>query len=71
MLFFTLTCRDGVEGSDLVNIKAYPSNHRLVSSLSSSRLVAVVSSSDLGGGGGGGGEGGGTRSRSGSASMIY
>ncbi|CAN0133072.1 unnamed protein product, partial [Laminaria digitata] len=35
------------QGSDLMNITAYPSNHRLVSSMSSSKLVAVISSSDL------------------------
>lgn len=64
------------QGSDLMNLTAYPTNHRLVSSLSSGKLVAVVSSSDLqlmkglGQGGESGKEGGGmTRSRSGS--YIY
>eukprot|EP00903_Cladosiphon_okamuranus_P016207 g14955.t1 len=60
------------QGSDLMNLTAYPTNHRLVSSLSSSKLVAVVSSTDLYlmKAGVEPGEGGGmTRSRSGS--YIY
>ncbi|CAM9206663.1 unnamed protein product [Ascophyllum nodosum] len=59
-------------GSDLMNIKTYPSNHRLVSSLSSSRLVAVISSSDLlGDQREGMGTRTGMRSRTSSASLIY
>lgn len=62
------------QGSDLMNLTAYPTNHRLVSSLSSGKLVAVVSSTDLqlmkGQGVESGKESGGmTRSRSGS--YIY
>ncbi|CAM9643191.1 unnamed protein product [Ectocarpus fasciculatus] len=72
-------------GSDLMNLRVYPTNHRLVSSLSSGKLVAVVSSSDLqlmreekgqreagiAAGVVGGGSGTITRSRSWSASFIY
>lgn len=60
----------GSQGSDLVNFRAYPSNERLVSSLSSSRLVAVMSNSDLFKVSAGSGLAR-SRSRSGSASMIY
>lgn len=65
------------QGSDLMNLTTYPTNHRLVSSLSSSKLVAVVSSTDLQrmraleGESAKEGGGGGTRSRSGSATFIY
>lgn len=59
------------QGSDLMNLTAYPTNERLVSSASSGNLVAVVSSSDLQLMRGEAGEGHTTRSRSGSGSYIY